>query len=231
MQSLFHQWRRLARQLAESVKRQCQWSRAAHADAFPPGDVQQAVGIAGERVAQGHVVFLEGAVLVLVMVHVRTHHKGHLRHVAAGLARRLRQQASGEQTGQVASGLMEHVPLPYAHADRDNAERLRLMNLQKGQNDFQRVFAQMGMGVGFKDGRPFLQVHQPEPFRIVPVCVGTRQREVLHLKEIEGYPTREIAAMLGCDEEQVRVILSRGRMALRGILQKMRNDERTTRTD
>ena len=57
-----------------------------------------------------------------------------------------------------------------------------------------------------------------------------RQREVLHLKEIEGYPTREIAAMLGCDEAQVRVILSRGRMALRGILQKMRNDERTTRT-
>ena len=27
---------------------------------------------------------------------------------------------------------------------------------------------------------PFLQVHQPEPFRIVPVCVGTRQRDVLH---------------------------------------------------
>ena len=37
--------------------------------------------------------------------------------------------------------------------------------------------------------------------------------------------------MIGCDEAQVRVILSRGRMALRGILQKMRNDERTTRTD
>lgn len=58
-----------------------------------------------------------------------------------------------------------------------------------------------------------------------------RQREVLHLKEIEGYATHEIAAMIGCDEAQVRVILSRGRMALRGILQKMRNDERTTRTD
>lgn len=27
---------------------------------------------------------------------------------------------------------------------------------------------------------PFLQVHQPEPFRIVPICVGIRQREVLH---------------------------------------------------
>ena len=58
-----------------------------------------------------------------------------------------------------------------------------------------------------------------------------RQREVLHLKEIEGYPTREIAVMIGCDEAQVRVILSRGRTALRGMLQKMMNDERTTRTD
>ena len=57
-----------------------------------------------------------------------------------------------------------------------------------------------------------------------------RQREVLHLKEIEGYPTREIAAMIGCDEAQVRVILSRGRMALRGILQKMMDDGRTTQT-
>ena len=58
-----------------------------------------------------------------------------------------------------------------------------------------------------------------------------RQREVLHLKEIEGYPTREIAAMVGCDEAQVRVILSRARAGLRVILQKMRDDERTTRTD
>lgn len=57
-----------------------------------------------------------------------------------------------------------------------------------------------------------------------------RQREVLHLKEIEGYATREIAATIGCDEAQVRVILSRARMALRGILQKMMDDERTTRT-
>lgn len=61
--------------------------------------------------------------------------------------------------------------------------------------------------------------------------LSDRQREVLHLKEIEGYATHEIAAMIGCDEAQVRVILSRGRMALRGILLKMRNDERTTRTD
>lgn len=47
-----------------------------------------------------------------------------------------------------------------------------------------------------------------------------RQREVLYLKDIEGYPTREIAGMVACDEAQVRVILSRARNALRGILKK-----------
>lgn len=57
-----------------------------------------------------------------------------------------------------------------------------------------------------------------------------RQREVLHLKEIEGYSTREIAVMIGCDEAQVRVILSRGRRALRDRLQKMRNDGQATKT-
>ena len=58
-----------------------------------------------------------------------------------------------------------------------------------------------------------------------------RQREVLHLKDIEGYPTGEIAGMVGCDEAQVRMILSRARSGLREILKKMMDDERTTRTD
>ena len=48
-----------------------------------------------------------------------------------------------------------------------------------------------------------------------------RQREVLHLKEIEGYPTHEIAALLTTDEAQVRVLLSRGRMRLRRELEKL----------
>ena len=30
-----------------------------------------------------------------------------------------------------------------------------------------------------------------------------RQREALHLKDIEGFPTREVAGILGCDEAQV----------------------------
>lgn len=58
-----------------------------------------------------------------------------------------------------------------------------------------------------------------------------KQREVLHLKDIEGYPTREIAQLLSCDQAQVRVILSRARSALREILKKMMDDEKTTRRD
>lgn len=62
-------------------------------------------------------------------------------------------------------------------------------------------------------------------------CLPERQREVLHLKDIEGYPTREIAAMIACDEAQVRVILSRARGGLREILQKMMENEKATRRD
>lgn len=58
-----------------------------------------------------------------------------------------------------------------------------------------------------------------------------RQREVLHLKDIEGYPTREIAGMVACDEAQVRTILSRARSGLREVLKKMMDDERAERKD
>lgn len=58
-----------------------------------------------------------------------------------------------------------------------------------------------------------------------------RQREVLHLKDIEGYPTREIAALLACDEAHIRMMLSRARRGLRGALLKMMDDEHTTRHD
>lgn len=42
-----------------------------------------------------------------------------------------------------------------------------------------------------------------------------RQRAVIHLKEIEGYSTKEIAAILSTEENQVRTILSRARKALK----------------
>lgn len=60
-------------------------------------------------------------------------------------------------------------------------------------------------------------------------CLPERQREVLHLKDIEGYPTREIAGIAACDEAQVRVILSRARNGLREVLKKMMDDERAGR--
>lgn len=69
-----------------------------------------------------------------------------------------------------------------------------------------------------------------EVVRRAMASLPERQREVIHLKEIEGFRTCEIAEVIGCGEAQVRVILSRGRAALRGILQKLMNDGRTTNT-
>lgn len=70
-----------------------------------------------------------------------------------------------------------------------------------------------------------------ELVRRAMAALPERQREVLHLKDIEGYPTVEIAALLGCDEAQVRVILSRARHTMREVLKKMLDDERTRRTE
>lgn len=52
-----------------------------------------------------------------------------------------------------------------------------------------------------------------------------RQREVVHLKEIEGFTTRELAAMFATDEAQIRVWLSRGRCRMRAAIEKWMNDE------
>lgn len=48
-----------------------------------------------------------------------------------------------------------------------------------------------------------------------------KQRETLHLKDIEGYETPEIAEMLGVEENQIRTILSRARKSLRESVEKM----------
>ena len=47
-----------------------------------------------------------------------------------------------------------------------------------------------------------------------------KQRLAVHLKDIEGYSRKEIADILETDEANVRTILSRGRRALRGIIEK-----------
>ena len=47
-----------------------------------------------------------------------------------------------------------------------------------------------------------------------------RQRLAIHLKDIEGYSTAEIAKILETNEINVRTILSRGRKALKAIIEK-----------
>ena len=47
-----------------------------------------------------------------------------------------------------------------------------------------------------------------------------KQRLAVHLKDIEGYSGKEIADILETDEANVRTILSRGRKALREIIEK-----------
>ena len=46
-----------------------------------------------------------------------------------------------------------------------------------------------------------------------------RQRLAVHLKDIEGYSNKELAGILETDETNVRTLLSRGRRALRDIIQ------------
>lgn len=47
-----------------------------------------------------------------------------------------------------------------------------------------------------------------------------KQRLAIHLKDIEGYSCRELADILETNEANVRTILSRGRRALKEIIEK-----------
>lgn len=47
-----------------------------------------------------------------------------------------------------------------------------------------------------------------------------RQRIAIHLKDIEGYSSKEIAKIMETDEANVRTLLSRGRRALEEIIEK-----------
>jgi RNA polymerase sigma factor (sigma-70 family) len=51
-------------------------------------------------------------------------------------------------------------------------------------------------------------------------ALPARQREVLQLRDIEGYSYKEIVAALGITEEQVKVTLFRARQALKQLLMK-----------
>jgi RNA polymerase sigma factor (sigma-70 family) len=50
-----------------------------------------------------------------------------------------------------------------------------------------------------------------------------KQREVVHLKDVEGYEIKEIAEILSMRENVVRVVLSRARKELRRIIEKTMN--------
>ena len=59
--------------------------------------------------------------------------------------------------------------------------------------------------------------------QLVRTAIGRlpeKQRTVIHLKDIEGFGTDEIAGILGIRENQTRMILSRARKALREIIMK-----------
>ena len=47
-----------------------------------------------------------------------------------------------------------------------------------------------------------------------------RQRLAVHMKDIEGYSNKELADILETDDTNVRTLLSRGRRALRDIIEK-----------
>ncbi len=65
------------------------------------------------------------------------------------------------------------------------------------------------------------QVPNTDTVEMVRTAMGMlpeRQREILHLKDIEGYTTHEIAELYQIEESNVRMILSRARVALKEII-------------
>lgn len=53
--------------------------------------------------------------------------------------------------------------------------------------------------------------------------LAPRQREVVELSALSGYDNAEIAAATGISDENIRVLLSRGRSRLRELFRKNRN--------
>lgn len=47
-----------------------------------------------------------------------------------------------------------------------------------------------------------------------------KQREIIHLKDIEGYTTKEISDITGLEENHIRSTLSRARRSLKSVIEK-----------
>ena len=58
-----------------------------------------------------------------------------------------------------------------------------------------------------------------ESVRAAIAQLPPRQREMIHLRDIEGYPIPEIAAITQTDEANVRMTLSRARHKLKQIIE------------
>ena len=50
--------------------------------------------------------------------------------------------------------------------------------------------------------------------------LNAKQRMAVHLKDIEGYESDEVARMMGINENHLRTLLSRARKAMRDIIEK-----------
>lgn len=59
-----------------------------------------------------------------------------------------------------------------------------------------------------------------ETVRRAIMSLPERQREVVHLRDIEGYTTKDISAVTGMGEDEIRSYLSRGRKAIRKYIEK-----------
>lgn len=52
------------------------------------------------------------------------------------------------------------------------------------------------------------------------MALPEKQREIVHLRDIEGYSNKDISEVTGIGEDEIRVYLSRGRKAIRKYIEK-----------
>jgi RNA polymerase sigma-70 factor (ECF subfamily) len=74
-----------------------------------------------------------------------------------------------------------------------------------------------------KEATPAQSLEQSELSKMVRSCIDQlpdQQREIIHLRDIEGYSYKEIAAMTGKTVDQIKVQIYRGRQKLKSIITK-----------
>jgi len=74
-----------------------------------------------------------------------------------------------------------------------------------------------------KEATPAQSLEQQEVSKMVQACINElpeQQREIIHLRDIEGYSYKEIAALTGKTVDQIKVQIYRGRQKLKDIITK-----------